>query len=153
MLLRSAATVADAMIRAPKVCGRATTVAEVCEQFRDDHVHAVLVVHDGKLLSIVERSDLGSAPAHLAARLAGRLHGRIIGPDADLDATRHRMTASGRRRLAVVDRTGRLLGLLCLKRTGTGFCSDADVQARADERRREAAATPTPDTTTRRHHV
>jgi hypothetical protein len=44
------------------------------------------------------------------------------------------MRAQSTRRLAVVDGTGRLVGLLCLKRTLDGFCSDADVRARAVER-------------------
>ncbi|HKT03989.1 MAG TPA: CBS domain-containing protein [Rugosimonospora sp.] len=137
------ATVADAMIRAPKVCGPATTVAQVRDQFRDDHVHAVLIVAGGILLSIVERPDLDAVPAHLPARRVGRRYGRTVSPDADLDATRRAMTGARRRRLAVVDERGRLLGLLCLKRTGTGFCSDADVRARADERRAAAATAPT----------
>lgn len=42
--------------------------------------------------------------------------------------------ARGLRRLAVVDEAGRLEGLLCLKRTATGFCSDRDVASRARER-------------------
>jgi hypothetical protein len=37
-------------------------------------------------------------------------------------------------RLAVVDDDGVLTGLLCLKRKLTGFCTDADVAARAAER-------------------
>ncbi len=42
------------------------------------------------------------------------------------------LLARGRRRLAVVDERGALLGLLCLKRRLTGFCSDADVAARGE---------------------
>ena len=42
-------------------------------------------------------------------------------------------------RLAVIDEECRLLGLLCLKRTRLGFCSDADVQARAAERQQRLA--------------
>jgi CBS domain-containing protein len=132
-------TVADAMIRSPKVCGPETTVAQAREQFRDDHVHAVLVVDNGRLVAVVERSDLSTAAPELPAHLLGRLRGRVSRPDADLDAVRRAMTAC-QRRLAVVDDGGTLLGLLCLKRTGAGFCSDADVQARADDRR--ASATP-----------
>jgi hypothetical protein len=41
------------------------------------------------------------------------------------------MTATGRRRAAVTSADGRLLGLLCLKVSQTGFCSDQDVRARA----------------------
>jgi hypothetical protein len=41
------------------------------------------------------------------------------------------MTATGRRRAAVVSDDGRLLGLLCLKASRAGFCSAQDVRARA----------------------
>jgi hypothetical protein len=49
------------------------------------------------------------------------------------------MVARGRRRLAVVDDRGLLVGLLCLKRSGRGFCSAADVAARARDRRTSIA--------------
>lgn len=128
------ATVADAMIHSPKVSPPATTVAQAREQFRDDHVHAVLLVDGGKLVAIVERADIGAAPPGRPARLTGRLAGRVTAPDADLGAAWQAMTTHRRRRLAVVDDRGVLLGLLCLKRSGLGFCSDTDVSARADER-------------------
>ena len=41
------------------------------------------------------------------------------------------MIMTGRRRAAVTGADGRLLGLLCLKVSRTGFCSDQDVRARA----------------------
>jgi hypothetical protein len=50
------------------------------------------------------------------------------------------MIASGQRRAAVVSPDGRLLGLLCLKASGTGFCSDQDVRARALDRAGPAVA-------------
>jgi CBS-domain-containing membrane protein len=134
------APVAGAMIRHPKVCGPATTTGQAREWLRDDHVHAVLVVDAGQLVAVVERSDLTTTtPSDVPARLIGRLRGRVIGPGADLEFTRHAMLVMRRRRLAVIDHRGMLLGLLCLKRTGDGFCSDADVQARIDERRGTAS--------------
>jgi hypothetical protein len=45
-------TVADAMIRFPKICCSPTTVAAVHDRFRDDHVHALLIVHDAGLLAV-----------------------------------------------------------------------------------------------------
>jgi hypothetical protein len=41
------------------------------------------------------------------------------------------MTHSGRRRLAATSNDSTLLGLLCLKAGGLGFCSDADVANRS----------------------
>jgi hypothetical protein len=46
--------------------------------------------------------------------------------------------STGRRRLAVIDAQQRLLGLLCLKRTRDGFCSEQDLQSRQAETRRSA---------------
>ncbi|MGH3440053.1 MAG: CBS domain-containing protein [Sciscionella sp.] len=128
------AAVADAMIHSPKVCRAHTTVAQVRDLLRDDHVHAALIVHHGRLLAVVERSDLvNSMPTDGWARAAGGLEGRVTRPDAELAATWQAMKAAGRRRLAVIDSDRRLLGLLCLKRSGLGFCSDSDVRARTED--------------------
>jgi CBS-domain-containing membrane protein len=126
-------TVATAMIHAPKTWPPATTAEEAREAFRDDHLHALLVVEGSRLLAVIERADLRQAAAATPARLLGPLHERIVSPDADLETVRRTLLASGRRRLAVVETNNHLLGMLCLKRTGLGFCSDADVRARADE--------------------
>ncbi|MFD2467453.1 CBS domain-containing protein [Amycolatopsis silviterrae] len=128
---RGATTAGEAMLRAPKVLDATATVAEVRALFEDDHVHAALVVAGRTLLGVVERADLAGLPEALPAYRAGRLAGRVIGPEADLYAT---WLGMPRRRLAVVDEDGELLGLLCLKRSGRGFCSDADVAARGRAR-------------------
>jgi CBS domain-containing protein len=124
------------MLPCPKLCPADTTVAGARDLLRDDHVHAVVVVDGAVLLAVVERADLVDVPSDAPAREYGRLRGRVVGPDEDLAGTWTTMLAEGRRRLAVVDAEGRLLGLLCLKRRGHGFCSQADVEARARERRR-----------------
>jgi CBS domain-containing protein len=124
-------TVADAMIRAPRTCGPAATVAQARETFADDHIHAVLVVDGERLMAVVERADLDGAAPESRAVDAGSLAGRVIGPDDDREGVRQSMLRNRLRRIAVVDEHGALLGLLCLKRSGTGFCSDDDVAARA----------------------
>ena len=50
---------------------------------------------------------------------------------ASLAEVRRAMNTAGRRRAAVTSADGRLLGLLCLKASQAGFCSDQDVRARA----------------------
>ena len=40
------------------------------------------------------------------------------------------MTRGSRRRVAVVDDRGLLVGLVCLKRHGNGFCSIEDIERR-----------------------
>jgi len=132
-------TVLDAAIRMPKTSGADTTVAEIRDLFRDDHVHAALIVaDDGRLLSVIERRDLEPAlDATQQARLVGRLEGRVIQVHADLEATWLAIRSQERRRLALIDEEGLLVGLLCLKRTGLEFCTDDDVRAAgADPTRR-----------------
>lgn len=48
------------------------------------------------------------------------------------------MVRLGQRRLAVVDADNRLLGLLCLKRDLSGFCTDSGFNARAQDARQES---------------
>lgn len=137
------AVVADAMVTAPKVCAADSTVSALRDLFADDHVHAALVVDSGALIAVVERGDLdASLDAHDAAARAGRLDGRVVSPHAPLQPTHRLMLATHRRRLAVVAADGTLLGLLCLKQHGDGFCTDAAVRARADERITAAAPVP-----------
>lgn len=125
-------TVADAMVTAPKTWPAGTTVAEARAAFADDHVHMLLLVCDGVLLGTLVRDDLpGHArPATAALRLA-TLSDRTARPDQPIEEVRQQLIATGHRRLAVVDGSGRLLGLLCLKRDLTGFCSDSGVATRA----------------------
>ena len=75
------ATVADAMVRRPKLLASTATGQDVRDLFRDDHVHAALVVDGDRLVTVIE--------------------------------------------------DGRCVGLLCLKRSGRGFCCDAGITARA----------------------
>ncbi|REE95984.1 CBS domain-containing protein [Thermomonospora umbrina] len=130
-------TVADAMLHHPKVHDHTVSVAELQDLFLNVHVHAALIVDPARrLLTIVERADLTSA-APSPAHALGRLDGRTTHPTADLVEVWGLMVDQGRRRLAVVDDSGTLLGLLALKRSRLGFCSDAGVLARRRERRGE----------------
>jgi hypothetical protein len=93
---------------------------------------ALVVAADGRLITTVERSDLaGATPRASSAAELGTLVGRTVAPSLATAAAREKLLRQGRRRLAVVDASGRLLGLLCLKRDGTGFCSDDGVHGRA----------------------
>lgn len=127
------ATVAEGMLTIPVRHPLSATVQEMREFFRNEHVHAALIVAPaGRLAAVIERADLaqGCAPDAAAAPL-GRLAGRTMPAWAGLAEAQQLMTATGRRRAAVVDSEGRLVGLLCLKASQRGFCSDQDVLARA----------------------
>ena len=125
-------TVGDVMVRRPKLLPDDVSVADVRRLLADDHVHLALVVGSGRtLVAAIERADLESGVDDVASAAAqGSLSGRTIAPATPVRDAAARMAASGRRRLAVVDEQGVLLGLLCLKRSGLGFCSDADVERR-----------------------
>lgn len=106
-------TVADAMVTIPKMHDDATSVAELCEFFSDDHVHAALIVSGQRLVSVVERGDLIGAPPSLPAAPFGRLSGRTVNFDDELGRGYFEMRRTSRRRLAVIGPSGDLVGLLC----------------------------------------
>jgi hypothetical protein len=62
------------------------------------------------------------------------LEGRTIRSADALDRATRLLLLKGRRRLAVVDGAGRLVGLLCLKQDGTGYCSNKAIRERARDR-------------------
>jgi CBS domain-containing protein len=127
--------VSDAALRGAKLHDASVTVGEISAFLEDDHVHmAVLLGTDGELLTTVERSDLTLASPPEPALRYGTLEGRTVGAHEELHRVWETMLAEGRRRLAVIDADGRLVGLLCLKRHGRGFCSDSDVRQRACSR-------------------
>ena len=126
-------TAAEAMITTPVRHPLSATVGEIRDFFRDDHVHASLIVRPaGYLEAVVERDDIaGCLGLDAAAAPLGRLEGRTVPAGTSLAEVRRAMIATGRRRAAVTSDDGRLLGLLCLKASRAGFCSDQDVRARA----------------------
>jgi len=139
-------TAAEAMLTAPTRHPPSATVREIRDFFRDDHVHAALIVSPaGYLEAVVERDDVDGceAPGAAAAPL-GRLAGRTVAAGASLADVRRAMAVTGRRRAAVTSDDGRLLGLLCLKASRAGFCSDQDVRARARGERDSAAVKGAP---------
>jgi CBS-domain-containing membrane protein len=125
--------VADAMVIRPKTHGPECGLAAIRTFFEDDHVHmALIVAADGRLITTIERPDM---PAAISSSVdvvkLGTLGGRIARPTDPLAAATETLLQDGRRRLAVVDDAGRLRGLLCLKQSGTGFCTDEGIRARA----------------------
>ena len=127
-------TVHDVMVTEPKTMHPTATVADARAFFEDDHVHMALIATSGTLLGTLVREDLAvlgddAMPALTRSRLAGR----TVAAAEPAEEVRVRLIRQGRRRLAVVDETGALAGLLCLKRRQTGFCRNADLAARAAE--------------------
>lgn len=125
----------DVMLRAPIVLAASSTLADARDVLASSHVHIVLLTATGRvgepLLGTLVRDDVPDrGGARDSALTHARLAGRTVHADLVADDVRRSMRASGRRRLAVVGTDGRLVGLLCLKRSGEGFCTDAGVRAR-----------------------
>ena len=98
-------------------------------------MHLALVVDDdGRLLSTLVRDDLSAYDDQAPAVAAGTLEGRTVRADLPADQLPDRMLAMGARRLAVVDDTGVLVGLVCRKRSGEGYCTDAGIRSKRAER-------------------
>lgn len=95
----------------------------------------VLLTRGARLRGTVVRGDVPetATDGQMAMRFA-RLEGRTVSATAPSDAVLPWLVARAQRRLAVVDDRGLLVGLLCVKARGNGFCSDADVAARAERR-------------------
>lgn len=132
--------VSDVMLRHPKVLDAQATVDEAGAALTNDHVHMVLLTEGSTLVGTLVRTDLpqaaqGSSQGSGPALMWSTLRDRTVPSAAPADAAQDLLIERGLRRLAVVDHDGTLLGLMCLKRSRTGFCSDEDVASRARSRR------------------
>ena len=119
------------MVTRPKTTSYDVTVGAARAVLDGDHVHMVLLIQGGRLRGTIVREDLQEASEDDPALLHARLAGRTVGPSVRADVAQEWLARTGARRFAVVDGAGDLLGLLCLKRRRTGFCSDGDVASRA----------------------
>jgi CBS domain-containing protein len=131
-------SVGDAMLRRPTVHPAELTVREARSAFAASaKLRVLLLVRDDLLLSVVGREDLSeSVDPQSAVADVGTLDGTCVAADAPLQATFDAMVRSGRRRLAVIEPDGTLVGLLCLKSSQSGFCTDAGVAAMRRSRAR-----------------
>lgn len=128
-------TASDVMVTIPKTLESTATVGQIRAAFADDHVHMLLLTKNGRLEGTLIRSDVPeTAEPPMPALPFARLAGRQTTPATPVPVLISRLEHMNQRRLAVVDSDGILLGLVCFKRTRKGFCSDADVRARQEER-------------------
>jgi len=153
--MQNRSQVAEFMVHRPTTHTPQANVAQIRHFFADKHVHMALIVDaERRLVTAIEREDLagvdanagtdahvrGDAQGSQEAWRLGTLAGRIVSPWESLRTAVKLLSDHGGRRLAVVDDERRLAGLLCLKRDGSGFCSDRDVQERAVARGASAEA-------------
>lgn len=128
-------TVADVMVTRPKTLPSDASVGQIRAAFDDDHVVMVLLTEGDVLCGTVLRDDVpGHAPAAAPALALARTTGRTVRPGESARRVFRWLVDGGQRRLAVVDDADRLLGLVCLTRRRTGFCTDEGIAARAADR-------------------
>lgn len=134
-------TVRDAMLRHPTVHPADLTVGQARTVFEEHRkTHMLVLVADGVLTSTVTRADLErDVDVDAPAATVGSLTGRTVTPDDQVEHVHRDMLIRGHRRVAVVDDQMRLLGLLCLKRSRSGFCTDEGVAAMRAERQQSAS--------------
>ncbi|MFJ4210884.1 CBS domain-containing protein [Paenarthrobacter sp. NPDC089675] len=132
------------MITTPKVLPPDVTVGEVRQLLADDHVHMALIVDTaGHLLTTIEKTDIPPWSGGQKRALGfGTKNGRTAQPHDPIEKAAYMLRRGGRRRLAVVSMEGKLLGLLCLKRSRLGYCDDAGVAARGAEYCPDRSTTP-----------
>lgn len=137
----------DIMVTHPKsLPADDASIDDVHAALADDHVHMILLTHGETLCGTLTRSDVTDVPGDHRALVYSVLWGRTVSPDTPVAAVRAFLIQAEQRRLAVVDAELTLLGLVCLKRSGSGFCSDTDVASRA-------AATAIDRRTAREQHL
>ena len=118
------------MVRRPKTLPADASLTWAQDAFQDDHVHMLLLTRAGRLLGTLVRDDLPPPGTQGAALSWAMLAGRTVPPQATVAEVRQLLEGLGARRAAVTAADGTLLGLVCLNRRRTGFCSDAGVTSR-----------------------
>jgi hypothetical protein len=128
------------------------SVDQVLRVFASTHVHMVVLTETGRVGARLTRTllrddllmepkqhiDLRSSsspwratpPGGEPAAQRSTLLGRTMRVDLSASSAQRHLNAAGQRRAAVIDHRGCLLGLLCVKHHGRGFCSDDDARAR-----------------------
>lgn len=127
-------TVREVMLRRPKTLPAHASITQARAALSNDHVHMVLLTEGKRLVGALTRTDLPPTGTLAPALPWSTLAGRTVSPDTPATVVHGLMIDHGVRRVAVVAADGSLLGLVCRKQRRTGFCSDADVEARSRSR-------------------
>src|SRR4051794_38908182 len=119
------------MVRRPKTLAAGASVGELREHFTNPRVRAALLADDGRFAGAIAPEELPDTAADSeAARDYARLDVPTLPPEATMADALELMDRRGDHRLVVLDGDGaRLVGLLCMDRTGTSFCTFVPPQA------------------------
>ena len=114
-------SVADLMLRDPKMLTAEASVAEVRQQLANPKVQMVLLADGRAFKGAVTHIPADASPRDRAVNYVDA-NAEFISPDASDDEAFERASASPNRRVIVLDEDDNLLGLLCLNQSRTKFC-------------------------------
>jgi predicted transcriptional regulator len=119
--------VRDVMVRRPKTLAADSTVADLRAHFENPRVRTALLTDDGRFAGAIAPEELpDSAAGAEPARSYVAADVPTVGPDVRMADALALMERRGDHRLVVLgDDRETLLGLLCLDKTGAGFCVEA----------------------------
>jgi len=117
--------VRDVMVSRPKTLPADASVAALREQFANPKVQTALLSDGGRFAGAIAPDELpADAPDDGAARDYARTDLPTMAPDATMADALDLMDRRGDHRLIVLGDDGAtLVGLLCLDKTGTSFCT------------------------------
>jgi predicted transcriptional regulator len=112
------------MVRRPKTLPVDTRVGELRLHFENPHVRSALLVDGERFAGVIARDDVpASAQASEPAGAYARREVPTVRADTGVADALAVMDSGGDRRLVVLDAAGtKLLGLLCLDKSGSSFC-------------------------------
>jgi predicted transcriptional regulator len=116
--------VRDVMVSRPKTLPADASVAALRAQFANPKVQTALLSDGGRFAGAIAPDELpADAPDDGAARDYARTDLPTMAPDATMADALDLMDRRGDHRLIVLGDDATLMGLLCLDKTGTGFCT------------------------------
>jgi CBS domain-containing protein len=117
--------VRDVMVSRPKTLPARASVGQLREHFRNPKVQTALLSDGGRFAGAIAPDELpADAPDDGAARDYARTDVPTMAPDATMADALDLMDRRRDHRLVVLGDDGAtLMGLLCLDKTGTSFCT------------------------------
>jgi tRNA-Thr(GGU) m(6)t(6)A37 methyltransferase TsaA len=120
---RARPCVRDVMCLDPRTVPHHATIGEVRQLFDNPRIRVALLVQHGTCIGVIGRGNIEATARDEDAAGSIARTPETIPAEASLAQAHRALVGHATGRLVVVDEHGKLQGLLCLKHSGTGFCS------------------------------